>query len=143
MTLSVATILAESALRHPDRTAVVLGPETVTYRQLWEQARRYAAVLRDRGVGPGDKVALLLPNITDFPRAYYGALALGAVVVPVHALLTASEIQFVLEDSGSKVLVCAGPLLGEGARGAELAGVDLLTVMGGDDEARSLEALAR
>jgi long-chain acyl-CoA synthetase len=143
VTLSVATILAESALRHPDRTAVVLGPETVTYRQLWEQARRYAAVLRHRGVGPGDKVALLLPNITDFPRAYYGALALGAVVVPVHALLTASEIQFVLEDSGSKVLVCAGPLLGEGARGAELAGVDLLTVMGGDDEARSLEALAR
>jgi long-chain acyl-CoA synthetase len=143
VTLSVATILAESARRHPDRTAVVLGPEAVTYAELWEQARRYAAVLRDRGVGPGDKVALLLPNITDFPRAYYGALALGAVVVPVHALLTAQEIQFVLEDSGAKALVCAGPLLGEGAKGAELAGVDLLTVMGGDDESRKLEVLAR
>jgi long-chain acyl-CoA synthetase len=143
VTLSVATILAESALRYPDRTAVVLGPERVTYAELWEQARRYAAVLRDRGVGPGDKVALLLSNITDFPRAYYGALALGAVVVPVHALLTAQEIQFVLEDSGAKVLVCAGPLLGEGGKGAELAGVDLLTVMGGEDESRALEALAR
>jgi long-chain acyl-CoA synthetase len=143
VTLSVATILAESALRHPDRTAVVLGPERVTYAELWEQARRYAAVLADRGVGPGDKVALLLPNITDFPRAYYGALALGAVVVPVHALLTAQEIQFVLEDSGAKLLVCAGPLLAEGAKGAELAGVDLLTVLGGDDESRSLETLAR
>ena len=143
MTMSVATILAESALRFPDRTAVVLGPEEVTYRDLWEQARRYAAVLADRGVGPGDAVALLLPNVTDFPRAYYGALALGAVVVPVHALLTAAEIQYVLEDSGAKVLVCAGPLLGEGAKGAEAAGVDLLTVLGGDDESRSLEALAR
>jgi long-chain acyl-CoA synthetase len=142
VTLSVASILAESALRYPENTAIVLGEEQVNYRDLWEQARRYGAVLRDRGVEQGDKVAVLIPNVTDFPRAYYGALAIGAVVVPIHALLGAEEIQYVLEASGAKVLVCAGPLLGEGAKGAELAGVELLTVLGGDDDSKALDKLA-
>jgi len=133
MSLSIASILAESAVRHADRTAVVLGPLKLTYAQLWHGARQYAAVLREKGVGPGDKVALLLPNTPHFPLAYYGTLALGGVAVPVHALLKAEEIQYVLEDSGAKVLICAAPLLGEGAKGAELAGVTVMSVMEADD----------
>ena len=129
MSLSIATILAESAVRYADRTAVVLGELRLTYAQLWTHALQYAAVLREKGIGPGDKVALLLPNTPHFPLAYYGTLALGAVAVPVHALLKAEEIQYVLQDSGAKVLVCAAPLLGEGAKGAELAGVGVLAVM--------------
>ena len=142
--LSLAMVLAETAKRRPEHPAVVLGDTKVPYAALWEAARKQATVLRDRGVGPGDSVALLLPNTPHFPMAYYGALALGAVVVPVHALLTAEEIQYVLEDSGAKVLVCAAPLLGEGAKGAELAGVDLLAVMdGGDADVPRLDALAQ
>ena len=137
MSLSIASILAESAVRHADRTAVVLGELKLTYAQLWAHSLQYAAVLREKGVGPGDKVALLLPNTPHFPLAYFGTLALGAVAVPVHALLKSEEIQYVLEDSGSKVLICAAPLLGEGAKGAELAGVPVLAVMdspgGGSD----------
>ena len=133
MSLTIASILAESAVRHADRTAVVLGDTRLTYAQLWAHARQYAAVLREHGVGPGDKVALLLPNTPHFPLAYYGTLALGGVAVPVHALLKAEEIQYVLEDSGAKALVCAAPLLGEGAKGAELAGVPVLAVMDGGD----------
>jgi long-chain acyl-CoA synthetase len=143
MSLTIASILAESAVRHADRTAVVLGDLRLTYRDLWEEARRYAAVLRDRGIGPGDKVALLLPNTHHFPLAYYGVLSLGAVAVPVHALLKAEEIQYVLEDSGAKALVCAAPLLGEGAKGAELAGVPVLAVMdGGDAGVERIDSLA-
>jgi long-chain acyl-CoA synthetase len=123
MSLTIASILAESAVRHADRTAVVLGDLKLTYAQLWAHTKQYAQVLRDQGVGPGDKVAMLLPNTPHFPLTYFGALALGAVAVPVHALLKSEEIQYVLEDSGAKVLVCAAPLLGEGAKGAELAGV--------------------
>ncbi|GAC1444941.1 MAG: long-chain fatty acid--CoA ligase [Mycobacteriales bacterium] len=129
MSLTIASILAESAVRHAERTAVVLGPSKVTYRELWHGARQYAAVLRERGIEPGDRVALLLPNTTHFPLSYYGVLALGGVAVPVHALLKAEEIQYVLEDSGAKALICAAPLLGEGAKGAELAGVPVLAVM--------------
>jgi long-chain acyl-CoA synthetase len=133
VSLSIASILAESAVRHADRTAVVLGDLRLTYAQLWAHTKQYAQVLRDKGVGPGDKVALLLPNTPHFPLTYFATAALGAVAVPVHALLKAEEIQYVLEDSGASVLVCAAPLLGEGAKGAELAGVPVLAVMDGGD----------
>ena len=143
MSLTIASILAESAVRHADRPAVRLGELTLTYEQLWSHARQYAAVLRDKGVGPGDKVALLLPNTPHFPLAYYGVMALGGVAVPVHALLKAEEIEYVLTDSGAKLLVCAAPLLGEGAKGAELAGVPVLAVMdGGDASIDRLDTLA-
>jgi long-chain acyl-CoA synthetase len=132
MTMTLAAILAESAARHPDRDAVVLGDQRISYAELWEQTRRYAAVLSDRGVGPGDTVAMLMPNVPDFPRVYYAALSLGAVVVPVHALLVGREIAYVLRDSGAKVLVAAAPLLSQGAAGAAEAGVPVLAVMGGD-----------
>jgi long-chain acyl-CoA synthetase len=143
MSLTIASILAESAVRHADRTAVVLGDLRLTYAQLWGHAKQYAAVLREHGIGPGDKVALLLPNTPHFPLAYFGTLALGGVAVPVHALLKAEEIQYVLEDSGAKALVCAAPLLGEGAKGAELAGVPVLAVMdGGDATLTRIDTLA-
>ncbi len=127
--MNLATVLADSARRYADRTAVVTGPVRRTYGELWEDARRYAAVLAAHGVTRGDRVALLLPNIPHFPAAYYGALSLGAVVVPIHALLVADEIAYVLEDSEAKVLVVAAPLLAEGAKGAELAKVPVLTVL--------------
>ncbi len=133
MSLTIASILADSALRYPDNDAVVLGDLRLTYAQLWGHAKQYAAVLREKGVGPGDRVALLLPNTPHFPLAYFGTLALGAIAVPVHALLNASEIEYVLTDSGAKALICAAPLLGEGAKGAELAGVPVLAVMDGGD----------
>ena len=143
MSLSVASILAESALRHPDSPAVVLSDTSVSYAELWRSARRYAAVLRERGVGPGDRVALLLPNVPDFPRAYYAVLALGAVVVPVHALLTAEDVAYLLTNSGARLLICAGPLLGAGAKGAELAGVPVLAVLDeGDASVQRLDRLA-
>jgi long-chain acyl-CoA synthetase len=135
MSLSLAAILHESAERRPDHPAVVLGGTSVSYRELWHGARQYAAVLRSAGVGPGDRVAILLPNTPHFPLAYYGVLALGATAVPVHALLRAEEIAYVLEDSGARFLVCAGPLLGEGAKGAEIAGVEVFTVAAGGDSA--------
>ena len=144
MTMTIASILAESAVRYPDNLAVVLGDVRLTYPQLWESARSYAAVLRERGVGPGDRVALLLPNTPHFPMAYFGVLALGAVAVPVHALLKAEEIEYVLSDSGAKALICAAPLLGEGAKGAELAGVPVLAVMeGGDASVERIDQLAQ
>jgi long-chain acyl-CoA synthetase len=143
LSLTIASILAESAVRHPDNTAVVIGDLRLSYAQLWGHTKQYAAVLRERGVQPGDKVALLLPNTPHFPLAYFGTLALGAVAVPVHALLKAEEIEYVLADSGAKVLVCAAPLLGEGAKGAELAGVPVLAVMdGGDASIERIDNLA-
>jgi long-chain acyl-CoA synthetase len=113
--------------------AVIFADQSITYRELWDQTRAYAGALRDQGIGPGDRVALLLPNVPDFPRVYYAVLALGGVVVPIHALLKGPEIEFVLRDSGAKMLICAAPLLGEGAKGAALAGVDVVSTLVPDD----------
>ncbi|MEV6376200.1 long-chain-fatty-acid--CoA ligase [Micromonospora musae] len=126
--LSLAMVLAESARRHSDTVAVVDGESRVTYAELWLEARSYAAGLRELGIAPGDPVALLAPNVVDFPRVYYGALAAGAVLVPVHLLLTADEAAYVLRDSGSKALVCHTSQLALGAAAAAAAGVRLVTV---------------
>lgn len=139
MSLSVASILAEAALRFPDKTALIAGEEHIPYTRLWEETRRYGARLQAMGVRPGDRVAILILNTPDFPRAYYGALAIGAVVVPVHALLTPGEISYVLEDSGAKVLICAGPLVANGRAGAEQAGVAVMEAgVPGDEPIPSL-----
>ncbi|MBV8639465.1 MAG: long-chain fatty acid--CoA ligase [Candidatus Eremiobacteraeota bacterium] len=135
MALSLASVLAESALRHPERTAVVFGSQRTSYAQLWEQALRYASFFRRQGVTPGERVAILLLNAPDFPAAYYGVLAAGAVVVPVHALLTAEEISFVLADAGAKALVCSPQLATQGRAACESAGVLFVESGVPDDEA--------
>ncbi|MBT1624156.1 long-chain fatty acid--CoA ligase [Curtobacterium flaccumfaciens pv. oortii] len=131
-TASVAAILAESAARYPDDVAVIVGDHRTTYAELWSETLAYAGALRARGVTEGSRVAMLVPNVADFARVYYATLALGAVVVPVHALLKRREIEYLLQDSGAMLLVCAAPLLAEGAAGAELAGVDVITVLAPD-----------
>jgi long-chain acyl-CoA synthetase len=129
--LSLASLLLESAQRSPDRVAVSLGASSLTYRELGERSLRVAALLRTRGVVEGTKVALLLPNVLEFPIAYYGILAAGAVVVPVHALLKAGEIRYVLENSGAQTLISGGPLLAEGERGARDAGIPVCDLSSG------------
>jgi long-chain acyl-CoA synthetase len=126
--LSLATVLAEGARRYPDKVAVVDSGTRVTYRQLWEQSRSYAAGLRELGVGPGDTIAMQIPNVLDFPRVYYGALAVGATIVPVHLLLTPDEIAYVLRDSGAGVLISHSSQLANGAAAAHAADTRLISV---------------
>src|SRR5215470_5202741 len=125
--LSLATVLAEGARRYPTKTAVVDGDLRVSYADLWQQARSYAAALQQAGVRPGDAVALMVPNVVDFPRAYYGALAAGAVVVPVHLLLTADEAAYVLKDSRATLLVAHTSQLTVGGAAAAAAGIPVVT----------------
>ncbi|WP_418907596.1 long-chain-fatty-acid--CoA ligase [Glutamicibacter endophyticus] len=129
LTMSVAALLAESAKRHADRPAITMSGITTSYRELWDETRAYAGALRDAGVGPGDRVALLMPNVTDFARVYYAVLSLGAIAVPIHALLKRQEISYVLEDAEAKVLICAAPLLAEGTAGAQASGVPVFSVL--------------
>lgn len=142
-TLSIAAIVKESAARYPDSIAIVLGDAQTTYRELWEQVQAFAGALRDLGVRENTPVAIMLPTTPDFARCYYGALALGAVVVPIHALLKASEIEHILRDSGATVLLCDAALLCEGAGGALRAGIPVITVGDtADAAAPSLHQLA-
>lgn len=128
-TVSVAAILAETAAKMPQKTAIIVGDQSITYAQLWTETKSYAGGLDALGIRAGDPVAILIPNVADFPRVYYAVLALGGIVVPIHALLKAEEIAFVLKDSGARLLVCSAPLLGEGAKGAALVGIDVVSLM--------------
>ncbi|GAA1691855.1 long-chain fatty acid--CoA ligase [Glycomyces endophyticus] len=128
-TLSIAAILADTARRTPDAPALHFMGHTIPYGPLWDQTRAYAGALAARGVGRGSRVAMLVPNVPDFPRVYYAALALGAVIVPIHLLFKADEIAFVLEDSGTELLVAAAPLLAEAAPAAARTGTPLTTVL--------------
>lgn len=129
LTLSVAAIVAEGANRFPDLNAITMNGVSTTYRELWEETKAYAGALKEQGITEGDRVAVLIPNVTDFARVYYAVLSLGATAVPIHALLKAREISYVLEDAEAKILVCAAGLLGEGAKGAQNSRINLVSVM--------------
>ena len=128
MTLSLASILAENARRRPNSPALIEGDLRLTFAELWQQSLAQAAALVELGVRPGDRVALMAPNVAEFPRAYYAILAAGGVVVPVHLLLTAEEVGYVLRDSGSTVLISHAATAAVAAGAASAAEVPLVTV---------------
>jgi long-chain acyl-CoA synthetase len=135
--LSLATVLAESARRTPDQPALVQGPLRLTYAELWWQARQHAAALQGQGVRPGDRVALLAPNVADFVRAYYGILAAGAVVVPVPTLLNVDEAAFIVRHSGAQSLVydaSFADVATAAAQAAEVPAWDIASLGAGDPE---------
>ncbi|WP_107772267.1 long-chain-fatty-acid--CoA ligase [Nocardioides sediminis] len=117
--LNLATLLEDSARRHPDRDAVVLGTTRLDYRSLDALANQVANLLVSRGVRPGDKVALSCPNTPQFPAVYYGILKAGAVVVPLNVMLKAREVAYHLTDSEAKAYFCfeGTPELPMGAEG--------------------------
>ncbi|WP_183092389.1 long-chain-fatty-acid--CoA ligase [Nocardioides stalactiti] len=102
--LNLASLLEDSARLHPDREAVVSGPTRLTYRQVDTAANQVANLLIERGIAPGDRVALMCPNVPAFPIVYYGILKAGAVVVPLNVLLKGREVAYHLDDSEAKAL---------------------------------------
>src|ERR1700748_1918294 len=108
--------------------AIKLDDVELTYDQLDDAVARTAGLLKAKGVEPGDRVGVMLPNVPHFPIAYYGALRAGAVVVPLNPLLKAREVAYHLTDSGAKVLL-AWHLAADAAHaGAEQAGADCVLV---------------
>jgi fatty-acyl-CoA synthase len=89
----------------PRRPAVVFGDATWTFADLLDESTRLAHALRGLGVGRGDRVAHCSPNHPSALQTLFAAGMLGAIYVPVNARLAAPELRFVLEDSGTTVLV--------------------------------------
>ncbi|MFD5734755.1 long-chain fatty acid--CoA ligase [Streptomyces sioyaensis] len=143
MTVSVAGVLADTAAQRPDHSALIYESEHFTYGWLWEQARRYASVLRANGVRPGDRVAMLLVDTPQFPVVYFGVLAAGAVAIPLNVMSTASEVGHVLTDADARFLVCAASLLAQAREAAEPLGTVLLTVGPGPAGTVDLENAAQ
>ena len=98
-------LLENTAVRYADRPATVFFSGTLTYRELNDEADRFANGLIRLGLKKGDRVALMLPNCPQFIIAFYGALKAGGVVVPLNPLYTERELEFKLKDSGTEFLV--------------------------------------
>ncbi|HEX8959820.1 MAG TPA: long-chain fatty acid--CoA ligase [Solirubrobacterales bacterium] len=128
MGTNLASLLSASAARTPDSPAVRLGEIELSYAELDERSARLATLLRERGFEPGDRVGVMLPNVPEFPIAYYGTLRAGGVVVPMNVLLKRREIAFYLEDSGARLLLVWHGFAAEARAAADEAGAELVEV---------------
>jgi fatty-acyl-CoA synthase len=109
--LTIGDFLERAAQVFPDRTALVDEPGipgslgTLTYAQLHRRALGMAAALERMGVGLGERVALVTPNSGKFLVSYFGVSGFGRVLVPINFRLTADEVSYIVDHSGSSVLL--------------------------------------
>lgn len=105
---NLASLLETSAEKYPEREAIVF-PATgrrLTYAEVDMVSNMVAGFLKDKGIEPGDKVALSCPNLPYFSLVYWGILKAGATVVPLNVLLKGREVTYHLEDSDAKAYFC-------------------------------------
>lgn len=126
--MNLGTVVTETSARMPDRVALRLGEATLTYRELDEASARVAALLRDRLVGAGDRVGVMLPNVPEFAAVYFGVLRAGGVVVPMNPLLKAREVAYHLSDSEARLAFVWHAAATEATQGAATVGAEVLDV---------------
>jgi long-chain acyl-CoA synthetase len=134
MSANLASILLDSASSRVDASALKLDDAEVSYSMLDGASAHIAGLLRERGVGPGDRVGIMLPNVPYFAVCYYGVLRAGAVVVPMNVLLKGREVAFYCSDPESKVLFAWHDFAEAAQAGAEQAGTDCILVKPGEFE---------
>jgi long-chain acyl-CoA synthetase len=105
--MNLADNLLRTAGLHPDRPAVRLNETVLTYADLVERSAQAAGLLAACGVVPGDRVAVMLPNVPEFAVVYYGILRAGGVVVPMNPLLREREVAYYLSDADARVIFAA------------------------------------
>ena len=104
--LTPLLFLARSARVYPERTAVIDGDRTYTYAQFAARADALGRALRDRGIAPGERVAVLAPNRSELLEAHFGVPASGAVLCALNIRLAAAEIAQILAHSSSRLVLC-------------------------------------
>lgn len=107
--LNLATMLADTARRTPHRTAVIEGDRTLTFGEIDSAANSVTRFLLSLGVRPGDRVALTIANVVEFPIVYFGILKAGGAVVPLNTMLKREEVAYHLRDSGAVAYFCTVP----------------------------------
>lgn len=103
--VTLSGMLYATARMFPEREAIVIGDQRVTYRQLKERSRRVASGLSELGVGSGDKVAIWMTNRLEWVYSFFAVSSIGGVLVPVNTRYKAEELRHVLEQSDSTTLI--------------------------------------
>jgi long-chain acyl-CoA synthetase len=123
---NLATNLTTTAAKHPEHDALRVNGQGVTYQQLHGMAAKVAGTLRENGIEPGDRVAVILPNVPAFPVVYWGILMAGGIVVPMNPLLKAGEIDYFFTDSGTKIAFVWPDFVPEATKGAANSGTRIV-----------------
>jgi long-chain acyl-CoA synthetase len=132
MTLTnLALNLIEAARVYPDKPAICLDDNVVSYAALDEASAQLAGLLRAHGVAAGDRVGIMLPNVPEFAVVYYGVLRVGGIVVPMNPLLREREVEYYIGDSSAQVLFVWHQVADETIRGARAAGADTVVLAPG------------
>jgi long-chain acyl-CoA synthetase len=132
--MNLAQTILDAGREDPDHVAVKLDDTELTYKLLDGATAHVAGLLRERGVKPGDRVGIMLPNVPYFPVCYYGALRAGAIVVPMNVLLKKREVGYYLSDPEAKLLLAWDDFAEAAETGAEEAGAECLLVKPGEFE---------
>lgn len=103
--LNPVSFLDRSAAVYPDKTAVIYKKTRFTYLEFESRVNRLAGALKSAGVGKGDRVAFLCPNIPPMLEGHYGPMRLGAILVAINFRLSSREVKYILNHSAAKVLV--------------------------------------
>ena len=111
-TMNISEHIQRAARRFPDKPAIVFENHLVSYRQLNADVNRLANALAANGFGPGERIALHLPNIPEFAVCYLAAQKIGAIAVSVSPMLTAGELTYILNDSGAALVCTTEGLMG-------------------------------
>jgi fatty-acyl-CoA synthase len=106
--LSPVSFLVRAARAYGPRIAVIHGERRTTYSQFLERARRLASALARAGVGKGETVAIMAPNIPEMLEAHYAVPMLGAVLCSINIRLDAAAVAFILQHSEAKVVLVDG-----------------------------------
>src|SRR3954467_13363066 len=125
---NLAQNLLDTAAKEGAGPALRMDEFHLSFEEFRDAALRVAAGLRSRGVEPGDRVGMVLPNVLAFPVVFYGALLAGAAVVPMNPLLKAREIEYYLQDSGARIIVAAASSAGPAEEAAATAGIEAVAV---------------
>ena len=125
---NLAKNLTNTTRVHAGRVAVRVDNAAMTYRALDEASARVGGLLRERGLRPGDRVGMMMPNVAEVPVVYYGILRAGGVVVPMNPLLKAREVAYYLGDSGAGLVFAWHGFAEEARAGAERASAELTVV---------------
>jgi long-chain acyl-CoA synthetase len=123
-----------AAAEDPEHPAVKLDDIVMSYGVLNAATAGAAGFLREKGVREGDRVGMQLPNVPYFPIVYFGALRLGAIVVPMNPLLKEKEVAYHLSDSGAKVMVGWHQFAQPAQVGSEEAGAEAVIAAPGEFE---------
>ena len=116
--LTPLSFLERSARVWADKTAIVDGDQEITYAGFGERVQELGRALLAAGVAPGDRVAFLMPNVTEMLLAHFAVPLAGGVLVAINTRLSSDEIEYILEHSGASVFVVDPRLLDVGARAA-------------------------